>query len=66
MVLELIRKNDTTTSHQELENNANHGAIYLKDAYANMKSIFDSAYASGDKETKKKLAEFAKKADSKS
>jgi len=44
---------------KDMERSANHGAIYLKDSYANIKTLFDSAYASANTEDKKKLAEFA-------
>ncbi len=61
---EIIQREENLTREKinEIAREANHGSIYLKDAYANMKALFDSAYAVADEEDKKKLTEFAKKA----
>jgi hypothetical protein len=59
-----LGREESLTKEQMLDisHNANHSAIYFKDAYANMKAIFDSAYANASGEDKKKLAAFAKEA----
>tara|TARA_Y100000034_G_scaffold136943_1_gene217445 strand:- start:2989 stop:4860 length:1872 start_codon:yes stop_codon:yes gene_type:complete len=49
----------------EMGREANHSSIYFKDAYANIRALFDSAYSIADKHDKKILADFAKRSASK-
>jgi len=55
-------KGMTVDQAKEMQREATHTAIYLKDAYANIRAIFDSAYSIASPEDKKKLEEFARKA----
>ncbi len=45
---------------KNLQKDINHGQIYLRDSYRNMKSLFDKAYASSKGEDKERLSGFAK------
>jgi len=52
----------TERERKEIENiqrRINHGQIYLRDSYKNMRGLFDKAYAKADEEDQDKLKKFA-------
>ena len=58
----LIKDEDDRRKYEQVERGITHGQVYLRDAYRNLRSLFDRAWSSANEEEKKVLKKFADEA----